>query len=86
MGDTEIEYTLTKPKGKKTKRNRRQRGRLVAHHKSAGANEEGSPGHMLKGVNNNRGEVLRELRPFSFAVLDDIVCKIKKGQFARYLG
>lgn len=41
---------------------------------------------MLKGVNDNWGEVLRELRPFSFAVLDDIVCKIKEGQFARYLG
>lgn len=41
---------------------------------------------MLKSVDNNRGKVLCELRPFSFAILDDIVCKIKEGQFTRYLG
>lgn len=41
---------------------------------------------MLKGVDNNWGKVLCELRPFSFAILDDIVCKIKEGQFTGYLG
>lgn len=41
---------------------------------------------MFKGVDNYWSEVLGELWPFSFAILDDIVCEIKECQFTRYLG